>query len=49
MKCKKEHIVTEEKKSCKICLLDESSEENFFISPCQCRGSCEYVHFLCLK
>jgi len=45
----KEHLATDERRQCKICLLEDASEENFFISPCQCRGSCEYVHFLCLK
>mmetsp|Transcript_8855 Transcript_8855/g.1224 ORF Transcript_8855/g.1224 Transcript_8855/m.1224 type:complete len:128 (-) Transcript_8855:563-946(-) len=38
-----------EVKTCKISLMDDQSEENFFISPCECKGSCQYVHFLCLK
>lgn len=35
--------------SCKFCLCDDSTPENFLISPCKCKGSCEGVHVLCLK
>lgn len=34
---------------CKICLGEEESEENFFVSPCSCKGSCSIVHIQCLK
>ncbi len=38
------------KKTCRICLLEEDQEEdNPFIVPCKCKGSCEFVHFQCLK
>lgn len=41
------------KKTCKICFLDEENFEDgsefFFISPCNCKGSCEFVHLECLK
>ncbi|EGR29443.1 hypothetical protein IMG5_155500 [Ichthyophthirius multifiliis] len=39
----------EHAKICKICLSDDQSEENFLINPCNCKGSCEFVHFECLK
>lgn len=35
---------------CKICTEDkEEPEGNFFISPCNCKGSCSVVHINCLK
>ena len=47
---KKEKKNCEEKeKTCKICLLDSFDEENPFISPCECKGSMEYIHYICLK
>jgi E3 ubiquitin-protein ligase DOA10 len=38
-----------EKRTCKICLGDQESEEDFFVSPCKCKGTCEFVHYYCLK
>eukprot|EP00440_Ansanella_granifera_P011585 gb/GFBE01012578.1/.p1 GENE.gb/GFBE01012578.1/~~gb/GFBE01012578.1/.p1 ORF type:complete len:371 (+),score=55.69 gb/GFBE01012578.1/:1-1113(+) len=35
--------------TCRICLLEGSSEEDPLIRPCQCRGSIEYVHLGCLS
>lgn len=35
--------------SCRICLLEGSSEDDPLINPCQCRGSIEYVHLGCLR
>ena len=35
--------------SCKICLCDESTEEDPLISPCKCKGSCEFIHVGCLR
>ena len=35
--------------SCKICLSDEATPDNFLFSPCKCKGSCELVHLNCLK
>ncbi len=35
--------------NCKFCLCDEVTEENYMISPCKCKGSCEGVHIDCLK
>ena len=29
--------------------MDTETETDFFVSPCSCKGSCEFVHFLCLK
>ncbi|CAD8080123.1 unnamed protein product [Paramecium primaurelia] len=34
---------------CKICLNEEETPEDPFITPCKCNGSCAYVHFNCLK
>ncbi|EGR33306.1 zinc finger protein, putative, partial [Ichthyophthirius multifiliis] len=34
---------------CKICLSEDSTPDNFFTNICQCKGSCEYAHFQCLK
>ncbi|CAE7289261.1 MARCHF7 [Symbiodinium necroappetens] len=35
--------------SCRICLLEGSSEDDPLIRPCNCRGSIEYVHLGCLR
>jgi len=38
--------------NCRICLMDDTYSdpiENTLISPCKCRGSCQYVHMKCLK
>mmetsp|Transcript_45555 Transcript_45555/g.97698 ORF Transcript_45555/g.97698 Transcript_45555/m.97698 type:complete len:437 (+) Transcript_45555:198-1508(+) len=35
--------------SCRICLLEGPGEDDPFITPCQCRGSIEYVHLACLR
>eukprot|EP00435_Cladocopium_sp_Y103_P058940 s528_g20.t3 len=35
--------------SCRICLLEGSSEDDPLIRPCQCKGSIEYVHLGCLR
>ena len=35
--------------TCKVCLGDEQTEDNFLLSPCKCKGSCELIHLLCLK
>eukprot|EP00434_Breviolum_minutum_P015533 symbB.v1.2.013678.t2/scaffold971.1/size148033/6 len=37
------------KMSCRICLLEGSSEDDPLIRPCQCKGSIEYVHLGCLR
>jgi E3 ubiquitin-protein ligase DOA10 len=34
---------------CKICLVEEDDPDNFFVSPCSCKGSCSIVHLNCLK
>ncbi|EGR30629.1 protein kinase domain protein [Ichthyophthirius multifiliis] len=37
-------------RTCRICLSEEEqSEENPFINPCSCKGSCEYMHVSCIK
>jgi len=35
--------------NCRICLLEGSSEDDPLITPCQCKGSIEYVHLGCLR
>lgn len=45
---------SEEKRSingniCKICLLDESEENDPLISPCDCTGSMRFVHLRCIQ
>lgn len=43
-------MVTEEVHgTCKFCLCEEVTDDNFLISPCKCKGSCEVVHAECLK
>ena len=32
-----------------IILVNDNSPDNFLISPCKCKGSCEGVHVQCLK
>jgi hypothetical protein len=34
---------------CRICLLEGSSEDDPLISPCDCKGSIQYVHLGCLR
>lgn len=34
---------------CKICLREDEDDEDFFVSPCSCKGSCSIVHINCLK
>jgi hypothetical protein len=29
--------------------MDESEEDDFYVTPCNCKGTSEYVHFSCLK
>jgi hypothetical protein len=35
--------------TCKVCLGDEQTLDNFMVSPCNCKGSCELIHIQCLK
>ena len=35
--------------SCKVCLCEESTEDDPLINPCQCKGSCEFIHVGCLR
>lgn len=39
------------KKTCRICLGDEESvdEDTMYVNLCKCKGSCEFVHIICLK
>jgi len=34
---------------CRICLLEGSSEDDPLITPCECKGSIEFVHLGCLR
>ena len=35
--------------SCKICMDESDTNENFLLAPCRCIGSCQYVHLNCLR
>eukprot|EP00928_Gymnodinium_smaydae_P039110 TRINITY_DN2679_c0_g2_i2.p1 TRINITY_DN2679_c0_g2~~TRINITY_DN2679_c0_g2_i2.p1 ORF type:complete len:450 (-),score=93.68 TRINITY_DN2679_c0_g2_i2:107-1456(-) len=35
--------------SCRICLLEGSTEDDPLVAPCRCKGSIEYVHLGCLR
>ena len=34
---------------CRVCYGDENTVENPLISPCICKGSMQYIHYICLK
>jgi len=34
---------------CRICLLEGPGEDDPLVTPCQCKGSIEYVHLACLR
>ena len=36
-------------KLCRICYLEDDTEKNPLIQPCQCSGSMKYIHLNCLK
>ena len=38
-----------EAKLCRICLGEEGSEEDPFISPCNCSGTMKFIHLGCLR
>ena len=38
-----------ETKSCRICYIEEESEDNPLLQPCTCSGSMKYIHLKCLK
>ena len=40
---------TIKKKLCRICYGDENTIENPLLSPCICKGSMQYIHYICLK
>jgi hypothetical protein len=35
------------KPSCRYCLETKATQENYLFAPCACKGSVEYVHFVC--
>ena len=37
------------KKTCRICYIDDDTEENPLIQPCICSGTMRYIHLECLK
>jgi hypothetical protein len=43
------HIEEHAQTLCRICLLEGSSDDDPLVSPCQCKGSIEYVHLGCLR
>jgi E3 ubiquitin-protein ligase DOA10 len=38
-----------EERSCRICLDEEDTPENPFITPCKCDGSMKFIHLTCLR
>jgi len=40
---------SENKKQCRICLMDESDTPEPLVNPCNCKGTSEYVHIQCLQ
>jgi translation elongation factor P/translation initiation factor 5A len=41
--------VSNTKKQCRICLMDETDSDDILVSPCSCKGTSEYVHIKCLQ
>ncbi|CAD8185698.1 unnamed protein product [Paramecium octaurelia] len=41
--------VTNSSATCRFCLMDTQTIEDPFISPCNCKGTCQFVHFNCMK
>ena len=42
-------IKTQKSRKCRICYGDDTSNDNPLISPCNCKGSMKYIHYICLK
>lgn len=40
---------TEEDSTCRICMDNLITEDNFLFSPCKCSGSCKFIHLNCLR
>ena len=36
-------------RQCKVCLQGEDNSADKLVAPCQCRGSCRYIHLECLR
>jgi hypothetical protein len=34
---------------CRVCLSDDQEGDNLIICPCNCTGSCAFVHVYCLR
>lgn len=43
------HVGELQSRQCRICLLEGSSEDDPLITPCECKGSIEYIHLGCLR
>ena len=41
--------IKKNKPVCRICYGEDSNDENPLISPCICKGSTKYIHYLCLR
>jgi hypothetical protein len=41
--------VTDIKKQCRICLMDETDSDDVLVNPCNCKGTSAYVHIKCLQ
>lgn len=48
-KCKSIKVAKHKPRTCRICYLEEESEEDPFIHPCQCSGTMKYIHLSCLR
>ena len=42
-------LINKEIRQCKICLESSCESDDFFVSPCSCKGSLQYIHYKCLK
>lgn len=43
------NVIKKKSKICRICYLEEETENNPLIIPCSCSGSMKYIHYECLK
>ena len=43
------NVGSEEKKQCRICLMDETDCPEVLVNPCDCKGTSAYVHIKCLQ
>jgi len=39
----------DQKRQCRICLMDEQESQELLVNPCHCKGTSEYIHIKCLQ